>query len=806
MYRKFSAFTHFKLPDRLKSYVLPAVVFITGACVLVIEVVATRILAPYYGNTIYTVSSILSVVLAALSIGYYVGGRLADSRPDPKLFYGIITMGGAAVLVLHVLHNTLLPYLGRHLSITTGPLVTAVALFLLPAVFLGMLSPFAIKLQQAIVRNKGIGTIAGEMFFWSTLGSIAGSLITGFVLVPLLGIDHIILWVGCLLILLGAGPLVRLVSKRHTTKFLLIIAVTVAVAISPATMAGIAAKPGDIIYRKDGVYEQLTIFDGQYDNRPTRFFQQDRSSSGAMYLDSDELVFPYTKYSSLYTLFNPGVQDAMVIGGGAYSIPKALLKDLPNAHVTVSEIEPSLYDLAQQYFRLPQTEHLTNVTDDGRRMLAANDARYDLIFSDVYYSLFSIPTHFTTQEFFQLARERLNNNGVFIANLIGNLQRQDSSLILSEMRTFQQAFPNSYFFATDSPGSAHNQNIIFVGFNSDQRIDLRSDTVTKHTNPIIASLADLEIDPARFKLSDYPILTDNFAPTEQMVASLLADKETNSPDSGQMMALIKQQLSYGPRYAGSAGHDTTINFIQAEAQAIAPNVTVQRWQEHDTTGTAYELSNIIMRIRPELQQRIVVGTHFDSKATANLDTQDPNAPVPGANDSASGVAVLLETARALANDNQLKTGIDFVFFDGEEGLPDSSVESGKWQPLGSTHFVKHLGDLYPTGNPKSGVVIDMVCDKNLTVSQELGSLYAAPSQTERFWNIGKTIAPDAFLPSMNKEIFDDHSLLNGAGIPSFVVIDMDYPPYHTADDTLDKCSSQSLSTVAHTLTRYLKEE
>lgn len=795
------------LTRRLRHAVLPAVVFLTGACVLVIEVAATRVLSPYFGNTIYSYSSILGVVLAALSIGYYFGGRLADKRPSPKLFYGIIAAGGASVLLLHLLTITLLPWLSRHLSIISGPLVSSLALFLLPAILLGTLSPFAIKLQQTAASEKGIGTIAGEMFFWSTLGSIAGSLSTGFILTPLFGVDAIILGTGVFLITLGLLPLMLLNKGRRfraISSAALVIAMILA--IQAPTAAGILAARQGVLYSQDGVYERLLVYDGEFKGRPARYFQQDRSNSGAMYLDSDELVYEYTKYYSLYKLTNPDVRDALVIGGGAYSIPKAIMKDLPQAKVTVSEIEPSLYDLGKKYFNVKDSPKLINSTEDGRRLLANSPSGYDLIFSDVYYSLYSIPHHFTTQEFFRLAHDRLNDDGIFIANLIGTMDRDKPSLFLSEMRTFQTAFPNSYFFAARSPYASGTQNIMFVGIKGDKKLDLTSPEITGSSDAVIRNLAAKAVDPARFNLKEHAILTDNYSPVEHFTAPLLARRHDGSqPDGQAMMELIRQQLAYGPRHVGAPGHEDLARFIEAEARSISPATSVQKWREKDTDGKEYGLKNIVMRLQPDNPRRIILGAHYDSKRTANLDPKDKQAAMPGANDAGSGVAVLLETAKVLAaSDEQLPVGIDFVFFDAEEGLPNLGTESGGWRPVGSQYFAANLSQYYPERLAEGGVVVDMVCDKDLGIHQDLASLQYAPSQTRKFWEIGNRITPGAFLPDNGLTISDDHTALNEAGIPSFDVIDFDYPPFHTTGDTLDKCSPDSLTTVSRTVLEYLR--
>jgi MFS family permease len=199
----------------LKKIELPFVVFLTGACVLIIEVLATRILASYYGNTIFTMSSVISIVLAALSVGYYFGGKIADRYPSEKVFYSIILISGISVIFLYFSVLFLLPLIGYKLSIVSGPIISAVVLFFLPSLLLGTLSPFAIKLQQKYFPEKGMGSITGEIFFWSTLGSIFGSLFTGFVLIALFGINQIVLAVAVVLIILGSFPLLKGDQKKN---------------------------------------------------------------------------------------------------------------------------------------------------------------------------------------------------------------------------------------------------------------------------------------------------------------------------------------------------------------------------------------------------------------------------------------------------------------------------------------------------------------------------------------------------------------------------------------------------------------
>jgi spermidine synthase len=500
----------------IKRALLPFTVFVTGACVLIIEIAAMRILAPYFGNTIYSVSSVLSVVLAALSAGYWYGGRLADRRPLRRLFFAIIAFSGVAVFGIQLLQTSLLPTLGYSLPLTVGPLIVACVLFFIPSFMLGMLSPFAIALQQRAVKGQGVGTTTGQMFFFSTVGSIAGSLLAGFALIPFFGVQNIIIGVGVVLFLLGLIPLVATgIDRRFTTAMVLVAGATL-------LFSAIGMPHAQALYSHDGVYEKIVIFDGVYSGRPARFLQQDTSHSAGMYLESDELAYDYTKYYALHQVFAPKVDRALVLGGGAYSIPKALLQELPRAKVDVSEIEPSLVPLSKKYFGLQDSPRLTHYIEDGRRMLHDTPHRYDFIFSDVYHSMYSIPAHFTTKEFMQLAHERLQPGGVFVANLIGKTTTEGPSFIWSQVKTMQQVFPQVYVFAVQAPADSNmTQNIIAVGDMSPERVDLAAARWRQSTHDVLRTLADHAVEIEQPALARQITLTDNYAPVDHLISKVL---------------------------------------------------------------------------------------------------------------------------------------------------------------------------------------------------------------------------------------------------------------------------------------------
>jgi glutaminyl-peptide cyclotransferase len=277
-------------------------------------------------------------------------------------------------------------------------------------------------------------------------------------------------------------------------------------------------------------------------------------------------------------------------------------------------------------------------------------------------------------------------------------------------------------------------------------------------------------------------------------------------DGNRAMALIAEQLRFTPRSLDTAGHRQTIDLIKAElAKTNVDRVSTQNWVYKDDDGKPHPMTNIIARFQASNPRRVILATHYDSIVKAYADRRDPDAPMPGANNSASGVALLLETARVLSLSPKPAFGIDMIFFDGEEGPKSLGAGDPNWKPLGSPYFVEHLKDYYPNGKPEKAVVFDMVCDKDLNLKPEPSSLMSAPTEVQKYWRAGVAIAPAAFeTRTTSYPISDDHTALAAAGIPSFLVIDFEYDPFfNTTQDTADKCSADSLQAVGRTTLQYL---
>jgi glutaminyl-peptide cyclotransferase len=261
-------------------------------------------------------------------------------------------------------------------------------------------------------------------------------------------------------------------------------------------------------------------------------------------------------------------------------------------------------------------------------------------------------------------------------------------------------------------------------------------------------------------------------------------------DAQQAMRWVEFQVDAGPRAPGLPGHQTVAAWLEQQLRARADSVEVQAFTHVTVSGDTLHLENIIARFRPTDPNRVLYLTHWDTRPVADNDP-DPakrELPIPGANDGASGTAMLLEVADALKNDPPA-VGVDLLFVDGED-YGSFSTDSLKDVLIGSRYFATHL----PAGyHPLYAVLWDMVGDRDQQFLQEGYSLQGAPEVVERVWSTAESLhLGNIFRPGSWGPITDDHVPLLEAGIRAIDVIDMDYPPHHTMQDTIDKVSAQSL--------------
>lgn len=497
------------------------VVFGTGAAVLAVEVMAVRILSPYFGNTIFAFSSVISVILAALSLGYWYGGRRADRLPDEGHFYLAVFFSGLSVLILHVVGGIVLPLLAFFLPVTYGPLVAATLLFFPSAFLFGILSPYVIALRARQLPERGIGTVSGEVFFWSTLGSIVGSLLSGFVLVPMVGINLSMVALASLIALVGLVGYAREGHVTHRWWFVFAVALVAngGFLMRASDMQSIAH--GTTLYTDDGYYERLSVWQGDFMGQEGRVLLMDRSAASGIALPEGGLLFPYTTYYELYRFYRPGLSQVLILGAGAGTVATTIHKAYPEASIDLVDVEPKLFTLAHRYFGLPVTDAITEHTVDGRQFLLRNDDSYDLIFGDMYATLYSIPWHANTREFYQLLFDRLAPDGVYVGNYIGALELDGPSLLGGTLATIHAVFGNVSLFAVESPESAEIQNLMVVAHKGNSAPVLSSDSLHASADESVRRFAPHFVAVPMGTVRSQQVFTDDLTPSEVYLADLL---------------------------------------------------------------------------------------------------------------------------------------------------------------------------------------------------------------------------------------------------------------------------------------------
>ena len=262
-------------------------------------------------------------------------------------------------------------------------------------------------------------------------------------------------------------------------------------------------------------------------------------------------------------------------------------------------------------------------------------------------------------------------------------------------------------------------------------------------------------------------------------------------DGQRALEDVATQLAFGPRIPGTPGHTATGDWILQRLEATADSVVVQSFEHVTLEGDTLALRNFLGRFRPNAERRILYVAHWDTRPVAdqsrNLGAQQQ--PVPGANDGASGVAVLLGVADALKA-RAPDIGVDLLFVDGEDY---GDFGRGVDVLLGSRYYADNLP---PGALPEFAVVWDMVGDRDLEVPQEGNSMLAAPAVVRRVWEVAAELGYGRHFPDRaGRPITDDHVSLHAVGIKAIDVIDFDYEYWHTTEDTLDKVSAESLQVI-----------
>lgn len=428
-----------------------AMVFATSAAVLVLEILAGRLLAPYVGVSLETYTGIIGTVLAGIAIGSATGGRLAD-RVDPLTLLGPTIVAGGALALASV---PVVTWLGPAVAGGGPPAIVLLALtaFVLPTAVLSAVSPMAAKLRLASTAETG--SVVGGLSAAGTAGALVGTFVTGFVLVAALPTRPIVLGLGLALVALGATLWVRFGSRRPGP----------AAAAAVLLTAGLASTSSSPCQRETAYYCATIEVDA---DRPTgRVLVLDDLRHS--YVDLEDPTYLEFRYAQLFggvidSMLGDAPINALHIGGGGFTFPRWLAATRPGSTSTVLELDPEILRLAEEELALQPGPDLRVRTGDARTNIAEErTGAYDLVIGDAFGGL-SVPWHLTTTELVAEVARTLGPDGVYLVNAIDGGPRD---FVRSELATFTEHFAH---VAVITPPGRSFGNHVLVG--SDAPIDL----------------------------------------------------------------------------------------------------------------------------------------------------------------------------------------------------------------------------------------------------------------------------------------------------------------------------------------------
>ena len=450
----------------MKPLPLYATVAISGASVLALEILGTRILGPFYGNSLFLWSALITVTLAALAVGYAVGGRWADKGATPRRLGLILLFAGLWVLLIPVLRYPLLTAT-EAMGLRAAVLLASVGLFFLPLFLLGMVSPYAIRLR--LTRVEDAGRTAGDLYAVSTLASVAGALLTGFVLIPELGVSRLILLIGAALIMSAGLCLTQSGGPARVAALALLL-------LAPATAAGgwkMAKEQANhdkgLTAIAESAYAQLRVIDKD----DLRHLIIDGGVHTMVYPGEWSPMHRYAIAAETLTHLFVGRGKALIVGLGGGSLVKSY--HAAGWDVSAVELDPLVTRFAHDYFGLTASEgKVTHM--DARRYLRTTEDSWDLIIGDAYGSS-AIPWQLLTKEYFAELKAHLNDGGVVALNL--ECVGWDDILVRSAAATLKTSFAHIRVLPTSEPPNALG-NVLLLA--SDRSLEI-GDTIRLFGHP-----------------------------------------------------------------------------------------------------------------------------------------------------------------------------------------------------------------------------------------------------------------------------------------------------------------------------------
>ncbi len=480
------------------------IVIVPAAVLMALEIVSSRLLAPAFGSSVNVWGSIISVFLAAMSVGYFWGGRLADRDPRPAKLGAVLLAATFFQAGILLFGETLVSAISNALgSGAIGTLVAAIVIFAPPTIPMAMVAPFVIRIAASDL--KGLGSTAGHLYALSTAGSLMGTLGATFLLIPNLALNPIF---SLLMAANALSALILLLPEAGRERLKITLGVCLLIlALVPEHL--LHNSDLEIVAKRLTAYQTLKVVE----TGGIRYLYSDNQLHGAVDTATGQPSIRYPKEVPAAYLFQPDIRRVALIGVGSGSVGNYLLAADPELEIDQVDVDQAVIDFAVEYFNAPSGEQNRLHVADGRRFLSDRpDQRWDLIYLDTYIGQ-SIPFHLSTEEFFELVKSRLNPGGVVGLNLASS---PESPLGLGMLRTmsevfrylyvFQIAGGNHLFIATSQGPRLTPEDLTQRGRELDQRFKLEVTGVE-----MAGDFLPMDLD-----LSTADVFKDSFAPVNHI--------------------------------------------------------------------------------------------------------------------------------------------------------------------------------------------------------------------------------------------------------------------------------------------------
>lgn len=498
---------------KIFKYKYEIIIFTVEAICMSLELVASRVLAPYFGTSNLVWTSVIGIILLSSSLGNYLGGKLADENEnenEKKLKY-ILLFASIFIIIIPLIEQNILNILSSIINdIRVGAIISTIVLFFVPSLILGTIIPIILKIKLKKIEDTG--KTAGKIYAISTVGGIFGTFLSGFILVPNFGSVQILFVLSIILLLISLFTYMKFNNKA--TFFCIIILMIIDIVLFSSFNYLNILNENYVLENKKNVklsldtqYGRVWIYNIYYRNEPIRMLEIDNGYESATFTNKDkiyELVFDYTKFYDLMFNSKNNIDNVLLIGGAGYSYPKYYISHYNDKKIDVVEIDGEITNVAKKYFyldnlieeyNLNENKRLNLITDDGRTYLNSNQKKYDAILNDAFSGNSPVKT-LTTLECINLIKNSLVDNGIYLSNVISAIDGEKSAFLKAEVNTLKLVFKNVYVIPCKSSIlKEKKQNLMVIATDQDMELE---------------NICDINI------LENEIILTDNYCPVEIM--------------------------------------------------------------------------------------------------------------------------------------------------------------------------------------------------------------------------------------------------------------------------------------------------